>query len=97
MSTITGILHNLSKIVLPARPACIAVPQATIYILFTEFKYSFEISKSSNEHFSPSLNLDPIVSLTEVGCSKISFSIKSSYPSFWVEFASQSIFLIALL
>ena len=39
------------------------------------FKYSLEISISSKLQFSPSFNLEPIVSRMAVGCSKISFNI----------------------
>ena len=38
ISTSVGILHKRSIIHLPANPACIAVPQATKYILFNPFK-----------------------------------------------------------
>ena len=77
ISTSTGILHKFSKMFLTANPACIAVPQATIYILFILDKKLFEkeiLSISIAFLFS----LNPIVSLIETGCSCISFSIKSS-------------------
>ena len=77
ISTSTGILQSLSNIVFATNPACIAVPHATIYILFKLFKYSFVKFKSSIS-ICPLSSFAPIVSLIAFGCSFISFSIKSS-------------------
>ena len=63
ISTSVGILQSFSNKFFPTKPACIAVPHATIKILFTLDRYSFVNSISSKEHFSPKLNLEPIVSL----------------------------------
>ena len=75
ISTVTGIEHNFSIKFLPTRPACIAVPQATIYIWFIDSKKLFEYSKSLKSQISPNFNLEPIVFFIVSGCSKISFNI----------------------
>src|SRR5699024_1813736 len=69
ISTVTGTEINLSKIGFTARPACIAVPHATIYMFEMPDKYSLEMFKSLKSHFLPETNLVPIVSLIAVGCS----------------------------
>ena len=68
ISTLTGFLASLSITYLPTSPACIAVPQATIYILL--YADNFCISNPSAEKSGrPSVILGVTVVLKDVGCS----------------------------